>query len=204
MSQLVLSLNQVLRKIPAGSLYFVGLIPVALLVWQLFAGALGVDPVKKLEHELGEIALQLLILGLAITPLRTKLGLNLIKFRRAIGLLAFAYVAMHLAVWLFLDMQLLLSQILKDIVKRWYITIGMLAFALMIPLAITSNNLSLRKLGGARWRHLHKLTYAAVLLGALHYVVLVKGWQLEPLAYFATILFLLALRAPQLRSVRLI
>lgn len=204
MSSAVQMLNLYLRKIPTWSLYLLGVVPVALLVWQLFAGELGVDPVKKLEHELGETALQLLILGLAITPLRTKLGLNLLKFRRAIGLMAFAYVAMHLAVWLFLDMQLLQSQILKDIVKRWYITIGMLAFALMIPLAITSNNLSLRKLGGMRWRKLHKLTYAAVLLGALHYVILVKGWQLEPLIYLGIIVALLALRVPKLRAPKLI
>lgn len=204
MSNIIQLINQSLRKVPAGSLYFVGFLPVVYMVWQLFAGNLGVDPVKELEHEFGEIALQLLIVGLAITPLRTKLGLNLIKFRRAIGLLAFSYVALHLAVWLFLDMQLLLSQILKDIVKRWYITIGMLAFAFLIPLAITSNNMSLRKLGGASWRKLHKLTYAAVLLGALHYVILVKGWQIEPLLYLGTILFLLALRTPQLRTVRLI
>lgn len=196
------TINQTARKIPAWSLYFVGLVPVSLLVFQLFAGNLGVDPVKRLEHELGEIGLQLLIAGLAITPLRTKLGINLIKFRRAIGLLAFAYVAMHLAVWLFLDMQLLLTQILKDIVKRWYITIGMFGFALMIPLAITSNNLSLRKLGAAKWRKLHKLTYGAALAGGLHYVILVKGWQVEPLIYLGVIIVLLGLRLPPLRSLK--
>lgn len=197
-------LNQTVRKIPTWSLYLLGLLPVAFLTFQLFAGELGIDPVKKLEHELGEIALQLLVAGLAITPLRNHFGLNLIKFRRAIGLLAFTYVAMHLAVWLFLDMQLLLAQILKDIVKRWYITIGMLAFVLMIPLAVTSNNLSLRKLGGGTWRKLHKLTYCAVLLGALHYVILVKGWQVEPLLYLAAIVFLLALRLPKLRKLKLL
>lgn len=200
----VQTLNQTARKIPTWCIYVLGILPVALLTYQLFAGQLGIDPVKKLEHELGEIALQLLVAGLAITPLRNHFGLNLIKFRRAIGLLAFAYVAMHLAVWLFLDMQLLLAQILKDIIKRWYITIGMLAFVLMIPLAVTSNNLSLRKLGGGTWRKLHKLTYGAVVLGALHYVILVKGWQLEPLLYLAAILFLLALRLPKLRKFKLV
>ncbi|WP_380055577.1 protein-methionine-sulfoxide reductase heme-binding subunit MsrQ [Falsihalocynthiibacter sp. SS001] len=204
MSSVTQSTNQFLRKIPAGSLYIIGMLPAALLVWRLFSGALGVDPVKTLEHELGEIALQLLVLGLAITPLRTKLGLNLIKFRRAIGLLAFAYVLMHLGVWLFLDMQLLTDQIVKDIVKRWYITIGMLGFALMIPLAITSNNLAVRRLGGTAWRKLHRLTYGAILAGALHYVILVKGWQLEPLIYFGIIILLLALRLPMLQRVRFV
>lgn len=204
MTSLVQTLNGAVRKVPAWILYLLGIVPVAALSVQLFNGQLGIDPVKTMEHELGEIALQLLIAGLAITPLRTVFGLNLLKFRRAIGLLAFAYVVMHLAVWLFLDMQLLMEQILKDLVKRWYITIGMLGLLLMIPLAVTSNNLSLRKLGAANWRKLHKLTYGAVLAGAIHYVILVKGWQLEPLIYLAVILALLAFRLPGLKRVRLV
>ncbi|MCV6825770.1 MULTISPECIES: protein-methionine-sulfoxide reductase heme-binding subunit MsrQ [Halocynthiibacter] len=204
MTSLVQSLNSATRKIPAWILYVLGMVPVAALTLQLFNGQLGIDPVKTLEHELGEIALQLLIAGLAITPLRNAFGLNLIKFRRAIGLLAFAYVVMHLGVWLFLDMQLLMQQILKDLVKRWYITIGMFGLLLMIPLALTSNNLSLRKLGAANWRKLHKLTYGAVLAGAIHYVILVKGWQLEPLIYLAIVVLLLAMRIPPLKRVRLV
>ncbi len=200
----VQSINTASRKVPAWSLYVVGLLPPLFLVWQLFNGQLGVDPVKTLEHQLGEWALWLLIAGLAITPLRNQFGINLIKFRRALGLVAFLYVGLHLAVWLFLDMGLLLDQILRDIVKRWYITIGMASFVLMIPLAITSNNASLRKLGGATWRKLHKLVYGAVLLGGLHFVILVKGWQVEPLLYLALIIFLLALRLPKARKLKLV
>ncbi|MDE0591145.1 protein-methionine-sulfoxide reductase heme-binding subunit MsrQ [Halocynthiibacter sp. C4] len=201
---IVQTLNQFMRKTPTWTLYLAGVIPVAALTLQLFNGQLGIDPVKTLEHELGEIALQLLIAGLAITPIRNAFGLNLIKFRRAIGLLAFAYVVMHLGVWLFLDMQLLMEQILKDLVKRWYITIGMFGLLLMIPLALTSNNLSLRKLGATNWRKLHKLTYGAALAGAIHYVILVKGWQLEPLIYLAIVVLLLAMRIPPLKRVRLV
>ena len=157
-------------------------------------GGLGVEPIKELEHEYGELALKLLIVGLAITPLRTHLGINLIRFRRAIGLMAFFYVAAHLLVWLVLDVQIL-SQIWADILKRPYITIGMAGFLVMLPLALTSNNWSVRKLG-PKWRQLHKLTYLAVLLGGLHFIMLVKGFQLEPLVYMAVIVGLLLLRLP--------
>ena len=158
------------------------------------------EPIKALEHELGEIALQLLIVGLCVTPLRKYAGLNLMKFRRAIGVLAFTYVALHLAVWVVLDMSLLWQQMWADVWKRPYITIGMAGFILLLPLASTSNNLSVRKLGAAGWRKLHKLTYVAVLLGGIHYIWLVKGIQLEPILYMAAILGLLAMRAVEIRK----
>ena len=120
--------------------------------------------------------------------------MNLLRFRRAIGLLAFIYVVLHLAVWVVLDMSLLGQQMWADIWKRPYITIGMAGFVTLLPLAITSNNLSVRKLGASTWRKLHKLTYVAVLLGGIHYLWLVKGLQLKPLLYMAAILVLLALR----------
>lgn len=179
---------------PTRVIYLLGLVPFIALVVQLFAGALGVDPVKALEHRLGELGLQFLIAGLAITPIRMHLNINWIKFRRAIGLLSFFYISAHLLVWLVLDIQLLWGQIWADILKRPYITIGMFGFLLMVPLAITSNNASLRKLGAAAWRRLHKITYLAVLAGALHFVMVVKGWQVEPFIYLGITLLLLALR----------
>lgn len=184
--------NQTLRKIPPWVLYFLG---VCYPVWLLYlgvTGGLGPDPVKALEHAMGERALQLVIVGLAVTPLRRFTGLNLLKFRRAIGVVTFSYVALHLIVWLVLDVQIL-SQILTDIAKRPYITIGMAAFVLMMPLAVTSNNFSVRHLG-RRWRRLHLLTYPAALLGGGHYVMLAKGFQIEPLIYLALILALLSSR----------
>lgn len=192
--QVVQSVNNGLRRIPAWSLYVLGALPVVFLVVQLFAGQLGADPVKALEHKMGEIGLQLLVACLAITPLRKYLGLNLLKFRRAIGVLAFFYILVHLAVWLALDIQFLWGEIWADILKRPYITVGMVGFLLLLPLAITSNNLSVRKVGGLNWRKLHKLTYLAVPLGAIHFVMLVKGWQIEPLIYLGVILALLATR----------
>jgi len=187
-------INAMLRPIPTWLLYMLGLLPVPWLLYLAQSGALGRDPIKALEHELGEIALQLLIAGLCVTPLRKHLGLNLLKFRRAVGVLAFTYVVLHLAVWVVLDMSLLWGQMWADVWKRPYITIGMAGFVVLLPLAITSNNLSVRKLGAATWRKLHKLTYLAVLLGGIHYLWLVKGIQIEPILYMAAILGLLSLR----------
>ncbi len=184
--------NSIAKAVPTWCLYILCALPAPYFFYLGVTGGLGVEPIKALEHELGEIALQLLIAGLCITPLRKHLGINLIKFRRAIGLLAFFYVTLHLLVWLVLDVQIL-SQIWADILKRPYITVGMLGFVLMIPLAITSNNLSIRKLG-VQWRKLHKLTYAIALLGALHFIMLSKGLQLEPIIYMTLVLGLLALR----------
>jgi sulfoxide reductase heme-binding subunit YedZ len=118
---------------------------------------------------------------------------NLTKFRRALGLLTFFYVFLHLLVWLVLDVQIL-SQIWADIIKRPYITIGMVGFLLLIPLAITSNNRSIRKLGPKTWRRLHQLTYLTAILGAVHFVMLSKGFQIEPLIYLGTVLVLVATR----------
>ncbi len=187
-------LNDLLRRIPIWAVYLLGALPAPWLFYQGMTGGLGVEPIEALEHEFGELALQLLILGLAISPLRRFVGLNLMKFRRAIGVLTFSYVALHLLIWLVLDVQIP-SQIWADIIKRPYITVGMAAFVLLLPLAITSNNWSVRRLG-PRWRKLHRLVYPAAILGALHYVMLAKGFQIEPLIYLATILVLLALRLP--------
>lgn len=186
-------LNTIVRRVPTWVVYTVGLIPVPWFLFQAQTGGLGAEPIKALEKELGLLALQLLVAGLSITPARRYLRLNLIKFRRALGLLGFTYVSLHLLVWLVLDVGIL-SQIWADILKRPYITIGMAGFACLLPLAATSNNYSIRKLGG-RWRKLHRLTYLAVVLGAVHFIWLVKGFQIEPLLYMAAILALLALRA---------
>ncbi|WP_424832552.1 protein-methionine-sulfoxide reductase heme-binding subunit MsrQ [Ruegeria sp.] len=188
------AVNQIVRKMPVWAVYLLGALPAPWFLYLALTGGLGVEPIEALEHKLGELALQLLIVGLAVTPLRQYLGLNLMKFRRAIGVLAFSYVALHLLVWLVLDVQQP-SQIWADILKRPYITVGMAGFILLLPLALTSNNLSVRRLG-PRWRKLHKLVYPAILLGGIHYVMLAKGFQLEPLLYLAAIIGLLILRLP--------
>lgn len=186
-------LNGILRQVPVWAVYAIGVLPAPVLLYMGATGELGVEPIKALEHELGKLALQLVILGLAVTPARRYLGLNLMKFRRAIGLLTFYYVICHLLVWLVLDVQVP-GEIWADIVKRPYITVGMAGFVLMIPLALTSNNWSVRRLG-PRWRALHKVVYGIAILGAVHFVMLTKGFQIEPLAYLSAILALLGLRA---------
>ena len=190
-------LNTIARRVPTWVVYIVGLLPIPWLLFQAQTGGLGAEPIKALEKELGLLALQLLIAGLAVTPARRYLRLNLIRFRRALGLLAFIYVSLHLLVWLVLDVGIL-SQIWADILKRPYITIGMAGFACLVPLAATSNNFSIRKLG-ATWRKLHRLTYLAAILAGVHFIWLVKGFQIEPLLYMAAILALLVLRLPKRR-----
>ncbi|WP_333714848.1 protein-methionine-sulfoxide reductase heme-binding subunit MsrQ [Yoonia sp.] len=188
-------LNGGLRKVPAWLIYVAG---AAYAVWEFWRalnqlGPYLVEPINVLERSYGEIALKLLVLGLLVTPLRKWTGLNLIKFRRAIGVTAFFFVLAHFLVFAILDVQSL-ERVWTEIVKRPYVTVGMLSFVLLIPLAITSNNLSVRRLGAATWRKLHKLTYPAAIFAALHYLWLVKGFQLEPIIYLLVILGLVALR----------
>ena len=186
-------INTVARHVPPTAIYIAGASPAFWFLYLGLTGGLGVEPIKALEHELGLMGLKLYVVVLAVTPLRNLTGISLFRIRRALGLLVFYYITLHLLVWLFLDVGIW-RQIWADILKRPYITIGMSAFVLLIPLAATSNNWSVRKLGVLRWRSLHRLSYLAAILGALHYVMLVKGWQIEPLLYLAAILGLLALR----------
>jgi len=188
------SLNGALRRVPTWAVYGLGLVPLAVLVWRALSGGLGIDPVKTLEHQLGLAALQLLLAGLLVTPLRRWTGVNLIRYRRAIGLLAFLYAALHLLVWLLLDLQLRWWEIGADLVKRPYVIAGMLGFACLVPLALTSNGWSVRRLGAAAWQRLHRLTYVAALLAALHYLLLVKVWSAEPVLYALAAAGLVALR----------
>lgn len=191
-------LNQLVRGVPPWLLYIGAAAWAAFLFWQGVTGRLGPDPVKALEHGYGEAALIFLVAGLAMSPLRRTVGLNLIRFRRAIGLSAFFFLLCHLLVWAALDVQTV-ARVWADIVKRPYITVGMVSFVLLVPLAVTSNNWSVRRLG-ARWRSLHRLTYAAVILGGVHFVMLRKGIQIEPIMYLMGIALLLGLRLPSRRK----
>lgn len=193
-------INKTARRIPTWVVYLLYILPAPYFFYLALTGGLGPNPVKALEQEYGGIALQLLIIGLCITPMRRFFGINLIKFRRTIGVLAFTYVTFHLLVWAVLDVQTA-DRVIADIIKRPYVTIGMAGFVMLVPLAMTSNNWSLRKLG-PKWRQLHKLTYVAVILGGVHYIWLVKGIQLEPLIYMAVILGLLAVRVRRIPRTR--
>ena len=195
MSTLVDPINRFARRVPAWVLYILLSLPIPFLFYQAQSGALGFEPINALERAMGEIALQLIIAGLVITPARKFLGLNLLKYRRAIGVMAFVYVVVHLGIWVLLDMNLRWAQMWADIWKRPYITIGMVAFLAMIPLAVTSNNLSVRKLGAASWRKLHKLVYPIAVLGAVHYIMVQKVWEVEPILYLTVIICLIGARS---------
>ncbi len=186
-------LNGLARRVPTWAVYLLGLVPLALLVWGAVTGGLGVEPVKAIEHRLGELGLQFLLASLAITPVR-RIGLNLIRFRRALGLLAFGYVALHLVAWVWLDMGLRWAEMAADLVKRPYVILGMVGFVAMIPLAATSWNGAIRAMGPIAWRRLHRLAYLAILAGVLHLVLLSKVWTVEILVYAGLALALLALR----------
>ena len=193
MTGLIDRMNRALRWLPTWVIYMAGLAHVMWLFWLGQTGGLGVEPINRLEHELGEVGLKLIVFGLMVTPLRRFVGLNLLRFRRAIGLVAFFYILVHLLVWLVLDVYFL-ADIWADIVKRPYITVGMAGFAALLPLAITSNTLSVRRMGAASWRKLHRLTYVAAILAAVHFVMLVRGFPIGPLIYLVLVCALLLMR----------
>lgn len=194
-------INGGLRRIPAWTIYIVGALWAGWLFWLALTqqGHFRADPVNVLERAYGEIALQLMIAGLLVTPLRKFAGLNFMKFRRAIGVTAFFFVLAHFLVFAILDVASL-SRVVEETIKRPYVTVGMASFLMMIPLAITSNNRMVKRLGAASWRQLHKLTYPAAILGGLHYLWLVKGFQIEPILYLGVIVGLVALRMNWTRS----
>jgi sulfoxide reductase heme-binding subunit YedZ len=170
------------------------LLPLAHLIWDALHDALGADPVAQLEHRSGDWALRLLLATLAITPLRRLTGWHwLIRYRRMLGLFAFFYVSTHLAIYLVIDLGGYWSQLLGEIVKRPYITVGFSAWLLLIPLALTSTRAMMRRLG-RHWQRLHRLVYLAALLGALHFLWLVKADHREPAMYLGVFALLMLAR----------
>ncbi|WP_296071705.1 protein-methionine-sulfoxide reductase heme-binding subunit MsrQ [uncultured Agrobacterium sp.] len=175
------------------ALYVIGLAPGVWYFYLAATGGLGFNPVKDFEHLLGIWALRFLCLGLLVTPLRDLFNLNLIAYRRALGLIAFYYVLAHFTVYLVLDRGLVFSSIAGDILKRPYIMFGMAGLIMLLPLALTSNRWSIRKLG-SRWNTLHKLVYLVLIVGVLHFVLARKSITLEPVFYISTMVVLLGYR----------
>ena len=186
-------INQTARRLPTWPLYTIGGLLAVWMIWQAATGGAGPDPVKALEHGFGEKGLQLLIASLCVTPLRW-VGINLFKFRRALGLLGAGFVSLHFATWLSLDMGLRGAEILNDLFKRPYIIIGFAALLMLIPLALTSNGTAIKRLGALRWRRLHWLAYPATLAGAVHFVMIGKVYTLESAIYLAVVVLILAAR----------
>ena len=171
------------------------LVPVERLVWRGFHAQLGANPIETITHGTGDWTLIFLLITLSVTPLR-KLSRQywLINFRRMFGLFAFFYGFLHLMTYVWLDKFFDVHEMIHDIAKRRFITAGMTAFTLMIPLALTSTKWSIRTLGGQRWRVLHRLIYFSATAGVIHYIWLVKADKRKPLEYGAVLAALLLYR----------
>ena len=192
-----MNVDQRYRRIYKPLVFAASLVP---LVWLLcgafgwFGQSLGADPVKKLEHECGTWALNFLLITLTVTPLRQLTGLtHLPRLRRMLGLFAFFYAVLHFTVYLTLDLEFNFRELFKDIAKRPYITIGFAALVLLIPLAVTSTNKMMRRLG-RRWQKLHRLIYVIAVLGVWHFYWQVKRDVREPLIYAGILAVLLGYR----------
>lgn len=182
------------------------LVPLGLLGWGAYTQNLGANPIEKITHATGDWTLRFLLITLSITPARKLLGLPwLIRFRRMLGLYAFFYGSLHFLTYIWLDKFFDIHEMLADIAKRRFITVGLTAFLLLIPLAITSTAGWIRRLGGKRWQMLHRLIYVSAICGVIHYLWLVKADIRKPLDYGAILAILLGYRiaawgVPKLRA----
>jgi methionine sulfoxide reductase heme-binding subunit len=176
--------------------FMLSLIPFLILIWRGFHDELGANPVETLTHETGLWGLYFLLITLAITPIKKLSGmLWLVGLRRMLGLFAFFYACLHLTIYTWLDQYFLWDAIVEDIFKRPYITLGFSAWLMLLPLALTSNRFSIRKLG-TKWKSLHRLVYPATLLVVFHFIWLVKADYAEPLLYLVILTLLLLVRLP--------
>lgn len=179
------------------------LLPAAWLMYRALIGHLGVNPVETIEHHTGDWALHFLLITLAVTPLRRLTGHgSIVRLRRMLGLFCFFYATLHFSAWLLFDHFFDVMEMARDIGKRPYVTVGFSAFVLLMPLALTSTNGMLKRLGGRRWKRLHSLVYVVGTLVILHYLWLVKKDTYYPVVYAVILVALLALRAPSLRRPR--
>ncbi len=176
-------------------LFIAGLMPAAWLTFALFTDQLGANPIEAITRDSGVWALRFLLLTLCLTPIRWLTGINeVIRFRRMTGLFVFFYAVLHMLLYLWLDQFFDWSEIWKDIMKRPFITIGFISFTLLLPLALTSTNKMMKRLGGQRWKQLHKITYLVAGLSCLHFLMLVKADLTEPLIYILILALLLGVR----------
>jgi sulfoxide reductase heme-binding subunit YedZ len=177
------------------AIFLAALIPLERLAWKALHGGLGANPIEVITHSTGDWTLRLVLVTLAVTPLRRLTGQYwLIGIRRMVGLFAFFYGTLHFTTYIWLDKFFDVHEMVKDIAKRPFITIGFSAFVLMIPLAATSTAWSIRRLGGKNWQRLHRLIYLTGILGVIHYLWLVKADKRKPLEYGAVLLVLLLYR----------
>lgn len=185
------------RQISAikAAVFAFALLPFLRLAWGAFSGGLGTNPIETLTRDTGWWCLFMLLATLALTPLRKLAGLHwVLRMRRMLGLYAFFYGALHFTTFIWFDHWFDLMEMFKDVIKRPFITVGFIAFIIMLPLALTSTNAMVRRLGGRNWQRLHRLVYLVPALGVLHYWWLVKADVREPLIFGALLALLLGLR----------
>jgi len=176
-------------------LFVNALVPLALVGWDWRRGQLGANPLDFVTRTTGTLTLVFLVLTLAVTPLRKWTGANwLVRLRRMVGLYAFFYGALHLLCYVWFDKWFDFPAIAQDVARRWFILVGVLAFTSMVPLAVTSTDRMIKRLGGKRWQKLHRLTYVAAAAGVFHYYLLVKSDVRKPLAFAAVVALLLGYR----------
>jgi len=169
--------------------------PLTHLLYQLQTDDLGANPIRYVTHKLGDATLRILMVCLSLTPIRLLFGMAWqMMLRRLLGLFVFFYVSLHFSVWIALDHFFNGKRLLTDIIKRPYITVGMLGLILLVPLAVTSTSWMMKRLGGKNWRRLHKLVYVVGVLGVLHYLWLVKKGVNTPFGYAAVLIVLLGIR----------
>ena len=188
------------RRLRSWHIYVSLLVPLLFLTYDLLSGRLGVDPMRAIEKSLGVTAIYILILTLCITPFSVLTGINFIRFRRAFGLMSFFYIILHFSTWLLLDMQLRWVEIAESLTRKPFIVFGMMGFLLLIPLAATSNNYSMKRLG-KYWQKLHKLIYVAINLGGIHYLMMEKTLQNDAIITFIIIIALISLRFFKIRKI---
>ena len=196
-----MTLSQALRSVWVKPLaHLLCLLPFAWLVWAAFNGGLGANPVEKLTHETGQWTLRLLLVTLCVSPLRQWTGVGAwIRLRRLLGLYCYFYCCCHFLIWFVADHSLDVGDMVEDVIKRPYISLGFSAFLLLLPLAVTSNQWMQRRLG-RRWRSLHQLVYVILILGVLHFIWLVRADYLEASIYAAIAVLLLLHRVEPLKS----
>jgi sulfoxide reductase heme-binding subunit YedZ len=189
------TLASFLDRVVRPSLVVGGIVPAIVLVVRLLTGTLGANPAEELEHSTGFTALVFLLTSLSATPMRRLTGIaQFTRLRKPLGLWAFAYALLHMLCYLVFDQSLLWGEILNDIVKRPYITVGFAAFLILLVLAITSPKGMMKRLGGKRWQQLHRLAYVAAVLAVFHFLWLVKLDITRPAIAAAVLVVLLVLR----------
>lgn len=177
------------------------LVPLALLLYDAYRGAIGANPIEFFLRTTGVLALLFLMLTLAVTPLRRVFGWNsLIKFRRMIGLYGFFYAALHLITYSLFDKALNVPAIVSDVGQRPFIAIGMIGFVMLVPLAVTSTNGMVKRIGGRNWSRLHKLTYVVAILGVIHFWMIVKADVFYPAIFGGVLAVLLGYRLAKSRA----